>query len=144
MFSFVSIKNKKNLEKGYWHKSITMIYLLSTWERLKVQKVFLDSSAAEHPAVNRRVVGSNPTRGVNNSKGYLKLNRGIVQLVERRSPKPKVRGSNPFASAYLESWQTWCMRRTENPENVVRIHKVPLEDGQIRFTSNGITSVLNY
>ena len=26
--------------------------------------VFLDSSAAEHSAVNRRVVGSNPTRGV--------------------------------------------------------------------------------
>jgi hypothetical protein len=25
--------------------------------------VFLDSSAVEHPAVNRRVVGSNPTRG---------------------------------------------------------------------------------
>ena len=40
-----------------------------------------------------------------------------------------------------ELWQTWCMRRTENPENVVRIHKVPQEGGQIRFTSNGITSV---
>ena len=26
--------------------------------------LFLDSSAVEHPAVNRRVVGSNPTRGV--------------------------------------------------------------------------------
>ena len=26
--------------------------------------VFLDSSAVEHSAVNRRVVGSNPTRGV--------------------------------------------------------------------------------
>ena len=25
----------------------------------------------------------------------------------------------------LEFWQTWCMRRTENPENVVRIHKIP-------------------
>ena len=46
-------------------------------------------------------------------------------MVERRTPKPKVRGSNPFASAYLESWQTWCMRRTENPENVVRIHEIP-------------------
>ena len=30
-----------------------------------------------------------------------------------------------------ELWQTWCMRRTENPENVVRIHEVPPEDGQI-------------
>ena len=27
-------------------------------------RLFLDSSAVEHPAVNRRVVGSNPTRGV--------------------------------------------------------------------------------
>lgn len=43
-----------------------------------------------------------------------------------------------------ELWQTWCMRRTENPENVVRIHKVPPEDGQIRHTSNGITSVLSF
>ena len=42
-----------------------------------------------------------------------------------------------------ELWQTWCMRRTENPENVVRIHKVPPEDGQIRLTSNGITSISN-
>ena len=26
-----------------------------------------------------------------------------------------------------ESWQRWSMRRTENPENVVRVHKIPLE-----------------
>ena len=26
--------------------------------------IFLDSSMVEHPAVNRRVVGSSPTRGV--------------------------------------------------------------------------------
>ena len=30
---------------------------------LNFPKLFLDSSAAEHPAVTRRVVGSNPTRG---------------------------------------------------------------------------------
>lgn len=29
-----------------------------------VNKIILDSSAVEHSAVNRRVVGSNPTRGV--------------------------------------------------------------------------------
>ena len=56
-------------------------------------EVFLDSSAAEHPAVNRRVVGSNPTRGVSLKEKY----RGIVQLVERRSPKPNVVGSSPAA-----------------------------------------------
>ena len=25
----------------------------------------------------------------------------------------------------MEPWQTWCMRGTENPENVVRVHGVP-------------------
>ena len=25
----------------------------------------------------------------------------------------------------MEFWQTWCMRRTENPENVVRLHETP-------------------
>ena len=48
--------------------------------------IVLDSSAVEHPAVNRRVVGSNPTRGAF---------RGIVQSVERWSPKPNVEGSSP-------------------------------------------------
>ena len=50
--------------------------------------LILDSSAVEHPAVNRRVVGSNPTRGAC---------RGIVQSVERWSPKPNVEGSSPSA-----------------------------------------------
>ena len=27
-----------------------------------------------------------------------------------------------------ELWQTWCMRGTENPENVVRLHEAPLEN----------------
>ena len=30
----------------------------------KEKRIILDSSAVEHSAVNRRVVGSNPTRGV--------------------------------------------------------------------------------
>ena len=35
----------------------------------------------------------------------------------------------------MEFWQTRCMRRTENPENVVRFHETPLHgddssDGQ--------------
>ena len=55
--------------------------------------IILDSSAVEHPAVNRRVVGSSPTRGV-------VLYRGIVQLVERRSPKPNVVGSSPATPVY--------------------------------------------
>lgn len=27
----------------------------------------------------------------------------------------------------MELWQTWCMRWTENPVNVVRFHEVPLK-----------------
>ena len=37
-------------------------------------------------------------------------------------------GSNPSGATKRELWQTWCMRRTENPENVVRLHEVPQED----------------
>jgi hypothetical protein len=33
------------------------------FESAYLHQLFLDSSAVEHPAVNRRVVGSNPTRG---------------------------------------------------------------------------------
>ena len=32
--------------------------------------IFLVSSAVEHPAVNRRVVGSNPTRGATKKRGF--------------------------------------------------------------------------
>ena len=41
-------------------KSSKGIQVLTT---LKKRQIFLVSSAVEHPAVNRRVVGSNPTRG---------------------------------------------------------------------------------
>ena len=58
-------------------------------------RLILDSSAVEHPAVNRRVVGSNPTRGANYI--FVPQQRGIVQLVERWSPKPNVEGSSPSA-----------------------------------------------
>lgn len=35
-------------------------------------------------------------------------------------------GSIPSGATYnMELWQTWCMRRTENPENVVRLHEAP-------------------
>ena len=53
MFSFESIKVLTQVNKY----DILFKYL-------NEYEVFLDSSAAEHPAVNRRVVGSNPTRGV--------------------------------------------------------------------------------
>ena len=43
-------------------------------------------------------------------------------------------GSNPVPSTrlrsltiwkFMELWQTWCMRWTENPEKVVRLHPAP-------------------
>ena len=37
----------------------------------KIPEIFLDSSMVEHSAVNRRVVGSNPTRGVLKSVSQL-------------------------------------------------------------------------
>ena len=46
---------------------------------------FLDSSAAEHPAVNRRVVGSNPTRGAL-TKARQTINTGSVVKRLRHRP----------------------------------------------------------
>ena len=84
-------------EKKEERKSERFIATTSSYKRKKLKTCFqlkrsaliiLDSSAVEHPAVNRRVVGSNPTRGAF---------RGIVQSVERWSPKPNVEGSSPSA-----------------------------------------------
>ena len=41
----------------------------------------------------------------------------------------RLRSTILFLQPLLELWQTWCMRRTENPENVVRIHEVPRRIG---------------
>ena len=35
-----------------------------------------------------------------------------------------------------EIWQTWCMRRTENPKNVIRVHEFPLKRELITKTFN--------
>ena len=45
------------LGKTWESRSLPRIYIYL------YKEVFLDSSAVEHSAVNRRVVGSNPTRG---------------------------------------------------------------------------------
>ena len=37
----------------------------ATPDTMTVVETFLDSSTVEHPAVNRRVAGSNPARGAN-------------------------------------------------------------------------------
>ena len=68
--------------------------------------VFLDSSAAEHPAVNRRVVGSNPTRGVKTSKK--KLIRPIGQAVKTSPFHGGNTGSIPvWVIGSVPTWLNW-------------------------------------
>lgn len=51
----------------------------------------------------------------------------IAHLLAKRMSvqKPSLGISFFFLSTQTELWQTWCMRRTENPENVVRFHEAP-------------------
>ena len=44
-----------------------------------------------------------------------------------------------FLSTQTELWQTWCMRRTENPENVVRFHEAPLKNSGVLQWQRGWT-----
>ena len=80
------------------------------------QKIILDSSAVEQPAVNRWVVGSNPTRGGNYLGSVVKrLRHGpftavtrvrfpvgsvkyadVAQLAEQLTCNQQVNGSSPF------------------------------------------------
>ena len=53
--------------------------------------------------------------------GYLIVYRGVVQLVERRSPKPHVVGSNPAAPAnipYMVDVAKWLTHRIVAPAYV--------------------------
>ena len=45
-----------------------MIKMTYQIRRFVIYLIFLDSSVVEHSAVNRRVVGSNPTRGAKSFK----------------------------------------------------------------------------
>lgn len=48
--------------------------------------IFLGSSTVEHPAVNRRVVGSNPTRGADNFQPFGNFAEGlfILNLLQKK------------------------------------------------------------
>ena len=48
----------------------------------------------------------------------------VVQWTGRWPTKPEME-VRPLPGAQMEFWQTWCMRRTENPENVVQFHETP-------------------
>ena len=49
--------------------------------------IFLDSSAVEHSAVNRRVVGSNPTRGAKKSPVNISVCRIFLFKKNMKSSK---------------------------------------------------------
>ena len=62
------------------------------------------SSVVEHPTVNRAVVGSNPTWCASFMRdAQQSFYTPVVQLAERRSPKPQVGGSSPSRRAKVSS-----------------------------------------
>lgn len=56
---------------------------------------------------------------------------------ERVPTKHQVAGSPPALITCKELWQTWCMRGTENPDNVVRFHEAPLMESYMIPPFNG-------
>ncbi len=61
------------------------------------QRLFHRSSVVEQSAVNRWVVGSNPTGGA--------ISASLAQLVERIHGKDEVTGSSPVGSSILNSYR---------------------------------------
>ena len=55
--------------------------------------IFLGSSTVEHPAVNRRVVGSNPTRGASFQFGHIWLSYRRANARKIKAFDQKVKGS---------------------------------------------------
>ena len=62
------------------------------------------AQSVEQQTENLRVAGSIPASGTIYHLLFSKwfFHRGVVQLVERRSPKPNVEGSSPFAPAIIK------------------------------------------
>ena len=50
---------------------------------------------------------------------------GLKQHSAKVPSHLRLRRFESFCFRQMEFWQTWCMRGTENPENVVRIHEIP-------------------
>ena len=58
------------------------------------------------------------------------MRRSITVLPRILVPMTVVRLHSPQRT---ELWQTWCMRWTENPENVVQLHEVPQKKTRKNF-----------
>ena len=63
---------------------------------------------------------SRPGVRISHESQTLPMEQGNSSYGEETEASP-----NPLGQG-MELWQTGCMRRTENPENVVRLHEVPL------------------
>lgn len=102
---------KRRLTKKTIDDKLKKLSLVFSFEgvrkRIKGSIIILDSSMAEHPAVNRRVVGSNPTRGAMNSKARasgLFRSRACSSTVEQGTHNPLVLGSNPGGPTILQPY----------------------------------------
>ena len=62
-------------------------------------------------------------------------NVSVVQWIGRSPTKPEIE-VRVLTEIQKEFWQTWCMRRTENPENVVRLHETPQHGGDSSVGQN--------
>ena len=81
---------------------------LSLSRSLRDSDIFLDSSMVEHSAVNRRVVGSSPTRGANVSVFDRDTNYWLRGQAVKTSPfHGGNTGSIPVGVTYMPMWLNW-------------------------------------
>ena len=100
-------------------------------------QIILDSSAVEHSAVNRRVVGSNPTRGARqaHSKKSTRLAfllKEFGSVVKRLRHRPFTAVTRvQFPSESFSKWIWWLSQvvrlRTATPSSPVQIRQSPLQ-----------------
>jgi hypothetical protein len=63
--------------------------------------LFLSSSTVEHPAVNRRVVGSNPTSGAKLFKHFEAASTGCLDLCDPRGKRNGKYAFNVLGSHFI-------------------------------------------
>ena len=95
-------------------------------------QIILDSSAVEHSAVNRRVVGSNPTRGVFliwEDECRIRTWGSVVKRLRHRPFTAVTRVQFPSESFLnLIWWLSQVVRlRTATPSSPVQIRQSPLQ-----------------
>ena len=100
-----------------WFWRYIKVFSKSTWKNWRKCyniRVFLDSSAVEHSAVNRRVVGSNPTRGARQAHSrkstrlafLLKEFGSVVKRLRHRPFTAVTRVQFPSES-FVPMWLNW-------------------------------------